>query len=87
MRKVCGHTDWDARRDHPLLELEGLSWGDSRTAVHRAVAQAISTCQSPSTKKKKKLKLKFDGITYRRVSLINACRYGTFSNWAQVGFV
>lgn len=82
MRKIRGHADWDACRDHPLLELEGLFGGDSWTAVHRAVAQA--TCQTVSRLCSFCSKLLG---AYRRASLINACRYTTFSSWAQVGFV
>ena len=45
MLEVCGHADWDAGRDHPLLELERLFWRNARTAVHGAVAEAITRCQ------------------------------------------
>ena len=83
MLEVCGHADWDAGWDHPLLELERLFWRNTRTAVHGAVAEAIVQCQSAV----------YDGSAtrdarkeYRRHSLINACIYASCSSWAQVGF-
>jgi len=84
MLEVCGHADWDAGWDHPLLEPERLFWRNTRTAVHSAVAEAITQYQSAVFN---------DGSAtrdareeYRRPSLINAWKYGTFSSWAQVGF-
>ncbi len=46
MLEVCGHADWDASWDHLLLEPERLFWRNTRTAVHGAVAEAITQCQS-----------------------------------------
>jgi hypothetical protein len=84
MLKVCGHADRDAGWDHPLLESERLFWRNTRTAMHGAVAEAITQSQSAvfnhgsATRDTTK--------EYRRASLINACKYSTFSSWAQVGF-
>lgn len=84
MLEICGHADWDASWDHPLFELERLFWRNTRTTVHGAVAEAITQCQSAvlndssATRDTRK--------DYRRLSIINACRYATFSSWAKVGF-
>jgi len=50
MLEVCGHADWDAGWDHPLLEPERLFWRNTRTAVHGAVAEAITQYQSAGFK-------------------------------------
>ena len=84
MLKVCRHADWDASWNYPLLELERLFWRNTRTAMHGAIAEAITQCQwaglsnGSTTRDTRK--------DYRRLSIINACRYATFSSWAQVGF-
>ena len=46
MLEVCGHANWDAGWDHPLLEPERLFWRNTRTAVHGAVAEAVTQFQS-----------------------------------------
>jgi len=46
MLEVCGHADWDAGWDHPLLEPERLFWRNTWTTVHGAVAEAITQCRS-----------------------------------------
>ena len=46
MLKVCGHPDWDAGWDYPLLEPERLFRRNTRTAVHGAVAEAVTQFQS-----------------------------------------
>lgn len=45
MLEVCGHANWNASWDHPLLESERLFWRNTRTAVHGAVAEAITKSQ------------------------------------------
>lgn len=86
MLEVCGHADWYAGWDHPLLEPERLFRRNTRTAVHGAVAEANTQCRSavvfgviaqPRGVRRKE---------YRRHSFINACKYATFSSWAHVGF-
>ena len=39
--EVSRHADGDTGRDSPLLETEGLIRGDTRAAVHGAVAETI----------------------------------------------
>lgn len=80
MLEVCGHADWDVSWDHPLLELERLSWRNTWTAVQGAAAKAITLYQwavsndGSATRDARK--------DYRRLSIINVCRYATFSSWA-----
>ena len=42
MLEVRGHADWDTGWDHPLLVLERLVRRNTRTAVHNAVAVAVT---------------------------------------------
>ena len=84
MLEICGHANWDAGRNHPLPEPERLFWRNAWTAVHGAVAEAMTQYQS--TDYNNNIAMKNVKGKYRRPSLINACKYATFSSWAQVGF-
>ena len=44
MLEVCGHADRNAGWDHPLFEPKSLFWRNARTAMHGAVAEAITQC-------------------------------------------
>lgn len=93
MHQVGAHAHRSPRRDRVLLVLDGHIGRDARQTSHEAVAESVfslirqfSVCYHVAhTNTHTHTRVYAGQKTYRKASLMTACKYGNFSSSVQVG--